>query len=239
MVESGSDPDTLDTSSLRALVRDVPDFPQAGIVFRDITPLLGNGAALRSAVDALAALYQEIDSVIGIESRGFILGAPVAYALGVGMVPVRKLGRLPRATERADYALEYGTNTVEIHADALRPGERVLIVDDVLATGGTAAATAELVERLGGQVAGIAVLIELPRTSADASDWRATTSPAFCSIDRMSRRRIIRQLPALRRNSLPTPLAIFIAAREMNSSRQERSESGPAERAGAMVRCIL
>jgi adenine phosphoribosyltransferase len=143
-------------------VRDVPDFPQAGIVFRDITPLLGNGAALRSAVDAIATLYDEIDTVVGIESRGFILGAPVAYALRVGMVPVRKLGRLPRATERADYALEYGTNTVEIHADALQPRERVLIVDDVLATGGTAAATAELVERLGGEVAGIAVLIELP-----------------------------------------------------------------------------
>ncbi|HEX5993125.1 MAG TPA: adenine phosphoribosyltransferase [Thermomicrobiales bacterium] len=162
MVESGSDPDALDTASLQALVRDVPDFPQAGIVFRDITPLLGNGAALHSAVDALAALYEGIDSVVGIESRGFILGAPVAYALGVGMVPVRKLGRLPRATERADYALEYGTNTVEIHADALQPGARALIVDDVLATGGTAAATAELVERLGGEVAGIAVLIELP-----------------------------------------------------------------------------
>ena len=162
MVESGSNPDKLDTAPLQALVRDVPDFPQAGIVFRDITPLLGNGAALRSAVDAIAALYDRIDSVVGIESRGFILGAPVAYALGVGMVPVRKLGRLPRATERADYALEYWTNTVEIHADALRPGERVLIVDDVLATGGTAAATAELVERLGGEVAGIAVLIELP-----------------------------------------------------------------------------
>jgi adenine phosphoribosyltransferase len=162
MVEAGSDPVELDTSALMALVRDVPDFPQAGIIFRDITPLLGNGAALRSAVDALAGLYQDIDSVIGIESRGFILGAPVAYALGVGMVPVRKLGRLPRPTERADYALEYGTNTVEIHADALRPGERVLIIDDVLATGGTAAATAKLVERLGGQVVGIAVLIELP-----------------------------------------------------------------------------
>jgi len=162
MVESGSSPDTLDTASLQALVRDVPDFPQDGIVFRDITPLLGNGAALRSAVDAIATLYDEIDTVVGIESRGFILGAPVAYALRVGMVPVRKLGRLPRATERADYALEYGTNTVEIHADALQPRERVLIVDDVLATGGTAAATAELVERLGGEVAGIAVLIELP-----------------------------------------------------------------------------
>ena len=161
MVDSGSGGDMVDASTLRALVRDVPDFPQAGIMFRDITPLLGNGAAFRSAVDALARAYQDIDSVVGIESRGFILGAPIAYALGVGMVLVRKLGRLPRATERADYALEYGTNTVEIHADALQPGERVLIVDDVLATGGTAAATAELVERLGATVAGIAVLIEL------------------------------------------------------------------------------
>jgi adenine phosphoribosyltransferase len=162
MVESDSGEDMVDAPTLRALVRDVPDFPQAGIVFRDITPLLGNGAALRIAVDTLARAYQGIDSVVGIESRGFILGAPVAYALGIGMVLVRKLGRLPRVTERADYALEYGTNTVEIHADALQPGERVLIVDDVLATGGTAAATAELVERLGGTVAGIAVLIELP-----------------------------------------------------------------------------
>jgi adenine phosphoribosyltransferase len=148
-------------NSLKPLVRDVPDFPQAGIIFRDITPLLGDGEALRIAVDALAAAYPDIDSVVGIESRGFILGAPVAYALGVGMVPVRKLGRLPRTTERADYELEYGTNTVEIHADAIQPGERVLIVDDVLATGGTAAATADLVERLSGVVAGIAVLIEL------------------------------------------------------------------------------
>ena len=146
---------------LRALVRDVPDFPQAGIVFRDITPLLDDGAALRGVVDTLASLYPDIDKVAGIESRGFILGAPVAYALGVGMIPVRKLGRLPRATARADYDLEYGTNTLEIHADALQPGERVLIVDDVLATGGTAAATAELVERIGGEVVGIAVLIEL------------------------------------------------------------------------------
>lgn len=150
-----------DEQRLRDLVRDVPDFPQPGIIFRDVTPLLGDGAALRTVVDELANAFSDISIVAGIESRGFILGAPVAYALGVGMVPVRKLGRLPRATERADYELEYGTNTLEIHADALRPGERVLIVDDVLATGGTAAATAALVERLGGEVAGIAVLIEL------------------------------------------------------------------------------
>jgi adenine phosphoribosyltransferase len=161
VIETGSSDGGASVASLQALVRDVPDFPQPGIIFRDITPLLGDGQALRAAVDALASAYSEIDVVIGIESRGFILGAPVAYALGVGMVPVRKLGRLPRATERADYELEYGTNTVEIHADALQPGQRVLIVDDVLATGGTAAATAELVERLGAMVTGIGVLIEL------------------------------------------------------------------------------
>ncbi|MDF3037894.1 MAG: adenine phosphoribosyltransferase [Thermomicrobiales bacterium] len=149
------------TAALASLVRDVPDFPQTGILFRDITPLLGDGEALRLAVDVLARAYPDIDVVVGIESRGFILGAPVAYALGVGMVPARKLGRLPRETERADYALEYGTNTIEIHTDAVAPGKRVLIVDDVLATGGTAAVTAELVERLGAAVAGIAVLIEL------------------------------------------------------------------------------
>lgn len=151
----------LDKGLLRNLVRDVPDFPQPGIVFRDVTPLLADGKALRGAVDALARAFSGVDVVVGIESRGFILGAPAAYALGVGMVPVRKLGRLPRETERAEYDLEYGTNTIEIHADALQPGQRVLIVDDVLATGGTAAATIELVERLGAEVAGIAVLIEL------------------------------------------------------------------------------
>ena len=146
---------------LRALVRDIPDFPQAGILFRDITPLLADPAAFRAAVDAIAAAHRRAEAVVAIESRGFILGAPVAYALDVGLVPVRKLGRLPGPTLREAYDLEYGTNTVEIHADALAPGERVLIIDDVLATGGTAAATAELVERLGATVAGIAVLIEL------------------------------------------------------------------------------
>ena len=152
---------SIEEQSLRQLVHDVPDFPQPGILFRDITPLLGDGTALRTAVDALAEAFPAVDVVAGIESRGFILGAPVAYALGVGMVPVRKRGRLPRTTEAAEYELEYGTNAIEIHADAIAPGQRVLIVDDVLATGGTAAATAELVERLGGKVVGIAVLIEL------------------------------------------------------------------------------
>ena len=150
-----------DVAGLRALVRDVPDFPQPGILFRDITPLLADGAALRAAVDAMAAGWEGVQSVVAIESRGFILGAPVAYALGVGMVPVRKLGRLPRATVREAYDLEYGANTVEIHRDAIAPGKRVLIVDDLLATGGTVRAAATLVERLGGVVAGIAILAEL------------------------------------------------------------------------------
>jgi adenine phosphoribosyltransferase len=151
----------LDVAALRALVRDVPDFPQPGILFRDITPLLAEPAAFRAAVDALAAPYRGIGTVVAIESRGFILGAPVAYALGAGLVPVRKVGRLPAEALREEYALEYGTNTVEVHADAIRPGERVLIVDDLLATGGTVGAAARLVERLGAVVAGIAVLAEL------------------------------------------------------------------------------
>jgi adenine phosphoribosyltransferase len=145
----------------RSLIVDVPDFPQPGILFRDVTPLLESAEGLRTAVDALAGAFSNIDIVAGIESRGFIFGAPVAYALGVGMVPVRKPGKLPRATASVDYALEYGTNTLQLHRDAVSPGQRVLIVDDVLATGGTAAATAALIEELGAEVAGIAVLIEL------------------------------------------------------------------------------
>ena len=151
----------VDVAALRRLVRDVPDFPQPGILFRDITPLLSNGAAFRTAVDALAAAHRGVETVVAIESRGFILGAPVAYALGVGMVPVRKPGKLPRATTSADYALEYGTNTLQVHRDAVTPTQRVLIVDDVLATGGTAAATISLIQELGAEVAGVAVLIEL------------------------------------------------------------------------------
>lgn len=145
----------------RSLIVDVPDFPQPGILFRDVTPLLESGDGLRSAVDALSGAFTNIDVVAGIESRGFIFGAPVAYALGVGMVPVRKPGKLPRATVSADYSLEYGTNSLQLHRDAVSPGQRVLIVDDVLATGGTAAATVALIEELGAEVAGVAVLIEL------------------------------------------------------------------------------
>jgi adenine phosphoribosyltransferase len=146
---------------LKSRIRDVPDFPQAGVLFRDITPLLADPVAFRAAVDAMAAPYREIDHVVAIESRGFILGAPVAYGLGAGLVLVRKAGKLPAETLREDYGLEYGTNTVEIHSDAIKPGERVLIVDDVLATGGTVRAAANLVERLGATVVGISLLIEL------------------------------------------------------------------------------
>lgn len=157
----GSAVEGVDLARLRELVRDVPDFPQPGILFRDITPLLADGAAFRVAVEALAAPYRGVETVVSIESRGFIFGAPVAYALGVGMVPVRKLGRLPGPSVRESYDLEYGANTVEIHRDAIAPGERVLVVDDLLATGGTVRAATTLVERLGGVVAGIAVLAEL------------------------------------------------------------------------------
>ena len=148
---------------LKALIRDVPDFPQPGIVFKDITPLLADENAFSSVIDLIVVHYGRgnIDKVVGIEARGFILASPVAYHFGAGFVPVRKSGKLPWESEREEYALEYGTATLEIHQDSVRPGERVLIVDDVLATGGTARATARLVERLGGKVVGIACLIEL------------------------------------------------------------------------------
>jgi adenine phosphoribosyltransferase len=142
-------------------IRDVPDYPQPGVVFKDITPLLADPAAFRAVVDALAAVFGPVDKVAGIEARGFILAAPVAYRTAAGFVPVRKKGKLPSATFAQEYKLEYGTATLEVHQDAFQPGERVLIVDDVLATGGTARATATLVERCGAEVAGIAMLMEL------------------------------------------------------------------------------
>ncbi|HXF57250.1 MAG TPA: adenine phosphoribosyltransferase [Actinomycetota bacterium] len=148
---------------LKALIRDVPDFPQPGVVFKDITPLLADENAFSSVIDLIVVHYGRgnIDKVVGIEARGFILASPIAYHFGAGFVPVRKEGKLPWESEREEYQLEYGTAVLEIHRDAIRPGERVLIVDDVLATGGTALATARLVERLGGKVMGIACLIEL------------------------------------------------------------------------------
>jgi len=144
-----------------ARIRDIPDYPQPGVVFKDITPLLADGTAFNAVVDGLAATYGPVDKVAGIEARGFILAAPVACRLGAGFVPVRKKGKLPGPTFAEDYQLEYGTATIEVHQDAFDPADRVLVVDDVLATGGTAQATAELVRRTGAKVAGIAVLIEL------------------------------------------------------------------------------
>lgn len=153
----------MDTEQLRSLIRDVPDFPQEGVVFRDITPLLADEIAFSTVIDLIVVHFGRgnVDKVVGIEARGFILASPVAYHFGAGFVPVRKKDKLPWATESAEYALEYGTATLEIHKDAVAPGERVLIVDDVLATGGTAKATADLVERIGGKVVGIACLVEL------------------------------------------------------------------------------
>jgi adenine phosphoribosyltransferase len=146
---------------ISAKIRDVADYPQPGVVFKDITPLLADGAALGAVVTALAAGYGRVDKVAGIEARGFILAAPVACHLGAGFVPVRKEGKLPAPTFAQSYQLEYGTATIEVHQDAFAPGDRVLIVDDVLATGGTAEAATDLVRRAGGEVAGIAVILEL------------------------------------------------------------------------------
>jgi adenine phosphoribosyltransferase len=148
---------------LHRYVRDVPDFPKPGILFRDVTPLLGDREALPAAIEALAAPFrkEEIHQVLGIESRGFVLGAPVAIALGAGFTMVRKKGKLPYQTRSVTYDLEYGTDTVEIHTDALKPGQRVLLVDDLIATGGTAAAAVKLARDAGAQVVGCAFLIEL------------------------------------------------------------------------------
>jgi adenine phosphoribosyltransferase len=149
--------------ALKARIRHVPDFPKAGILFYDVTTLLRDPEGFRMAIDSLALPYKDrgIALVVGIESRGFILGAAVADRIGAGFVPVRKLGKLPSKTVRATYDLEYGTDSLEMHRDAIEPGQRVLIVDDLLATGGTARATVGLVKELGGQVEGVAFLIEL------------------------------------------------------------------------------
>ncbi|MFM8846437.1 MAG: adenine phosphoribosyltransferase [Actinomycetota bacterium] len=145
------------------LIRAIEDYPTPGVTFRDITPLLGNGPAFGEAISSLAARFRGagVDRVVGVEARGFILGAPVAVELGAGFVPVRKAGKLPWAVAREEYELEYGTDKLEIHRDAVHPGERILVVDDVLATGGTAAATCRLVTGLGGVVVGLGVLLEL------------------------------------------------------------------------------
>jgi adenine phosphoribosyltransferase len=153
----------MDVEQIKALVRDVPDFPEPGIVFKDITPVLADENAFSTIIDLIVVQFGRgnVDKVVGIEARGFILAAPVAYHFGAGVVPVRKKGKLPWKTVETTFTLEYGEATLQLHEDAVQPGERVLIVDDVLATGGTAAAAASLVERIGGKVCGIACLIEL------------------------------------------------------------------------------
>ena len=149
--------------ALRAKIREIPDFPKPGILFYDITTVLKDPAAYKEAIDLMLEPYagETIDIVVGMESRGFIFSAPMAYQLDAGLVPVRKLGKLPAETISIEYALEYGSNTLEIHRDAIQPGQRVLIVDDLLATGGTVQGTIELVERLKGDVAGLGFLVEL------------------------------------------------------------------------------
>jgi adenine phosphoribosyltransferase len=152
-----------DAADLQRLIRDVPDYPKPGIVFRDITPLLADASGLAMAVELMSQPFrgQHVDSVVGAESRGFIFGTAVAKALSVGFVPVRKPGKLPQRTRRVEYELEYGKDALEMHYDALRPGERVLIVDDLLATGGTLAACCQLVRESGARIEAVAVLIEL------------------------------------------------------------------------------
>ncbi|HVM15265.1 MAG TPA: adenine phosphoribosyltransferase [Egibacteraceae bacterium] len=154
---------SFDTALLATAVRDIPDFPRPGVVFKDITPLLADPAAFSSAVDAIVVSFGRgtIDKVVGIEARGFIIAAPVAYHFGAGFVPLRKAGKLPYETMSQRYELEYGTEVLEIHADAFAPGDRVLIVDDVLATGGTARAACDLVARAGAEVAGLGFILEL------------------------------------------------------------------------------
>ena len=151
------------TLEFKKAIRDIPDFPKKGILFKDITTLLTRGDLFGKVIDEIAGQYQskKIEKVVGIESRGFIFGSAVAYKLGAGIVPIRKKGKLPYKTVSATYQLEYGTDTLEMHEDALKPGTRVLIVDDLLATGGTARATAELVDKVGGKIVGYAFLIEL------------------------------------------------------------------------------
>ena len=152
-----------DAGWLKEYLRDIPDFPRPGVVFKDITPLLGRADAFRFAVDTIGDHFdgRPIDKVLGVEARGFIVAAPIAYRFGAGFVPVRKAGKLPWEIEQQEYELEYGTDVLEVHRDAVHPGESVVIVDDVLATGGTAAATVRLVERLGGTVIGLGFIVEL------------------------------------------------------------------------------
>jgi adenine phosphoribosyltransferase len=168
--ERGEQPMSSDNTDLKALVRTIPDYPKAGIMFRDITTLIGHADGFRAAIQRLAAVYthERIDAVAGIEARGFILGGAVADRLGTGFIPIRKKGKLPWRAIGQDYQLEYGTDIIEMHEDAIEQGERVLIVDDLIATGGTAEAAIKLIRRLGGEVAGAAFVIDLPELGGAA-----------------------------------------------------------------------
>jgi adenine phosphoribosyltransferase len=167
----------VDTTDLRRFIRDVPDFPQPGILFRDITPLLANARAFAAAVDGIAAPHLgKVDLVLGVESRGFIVGAPVAYRLGVGFAIARKPGKLPFRTVEESYQLEYGSASLQLHEDALAHGKRVVIVDDLLATGGTALAAIKLAQRLGAAIVGCAFVIEL-----DFLKGRDRLAPVDCT----------------------------------------------------------
>ncbi|MFA5785556.1 MAG: adenine phosphoribosyltransferase [Actinomycetota bacterium] len=153
----------MNVEELRGMIREVPDFPQPGVAFKDLTPLFAHEVSFSSLIDLIVVRFGRgnVDKVVGIEARGFIVASPVAYHFGAGFIPLRKAGKLPWKVESEEYALEYGTASLEVHKDALEPGERVLIVDDVLATGGTAEAAANLVERVGAKVAGLAFVVEL------------------------------------------------------------------------------
>jgi adenine phosphoribosyltransferase len=169
----------MSAETLRAKIREIPDFPKPGILFYDITTLLKDAESFKHAIDLMLEPFRDdrVDIVVGMESRGFIFSAPMAYELGAGLVPVRKLGKLPAETLTVEYALEYGSNTLEIHRDAIAPGQRVLIVDDLLATGGTVRGTIDLVERLKGEVVGLAFLVELEFLKGrDRLDGRRVTS---------------------------------------------------------------
>jgi adenine phosphoribosyltransferase len=169
----------MSAEALRAKIREIPDFPKPGILFYDITTLLKDAESFRHAIDLMLEPFKDdrVDIVVGMESRGFIFSAPMAYQLGAGLVPVRKLGKLPAETLSVEYALEYGSNTLEIHRDAIAPGQRVLIVDDLLATGGTVRGTIDLVERLKGEVVGLGFLVELEFLKGrDRLDGRRVTS---------------------------------------------------------------
>lgn len=169
---------------LASFLRDVPDFPKPGILFKDITPMLASPEAMQAAIDQLAALdFGKVDKIAAIESRGFLFGVPLAMRLGVGFVPIRKPGKLPWKTNRIEYVLEYGTDAVEIHEDAVAPGERVVLVDDLLATGGTMGAAVELVEACGGEVAACAFVIELAFLKGRESKLAGKRCQSLITID--------------------------------------------------------